>query len=292
MNASDLRCRQPFTTPVPCPLRTSVDRVLDTSSLTDGQHVAQAVVWDAAGNQQRSVPWHITTVGGTVTAVGEAMPNGIGATRLVRLDLHPSGKPRARSALLPFRRSIRLEGSLRSATGTPITGAKVQISQRVDRPNSPATPLETVTTDGRGRFVFLARSGASRSVQASYTAYSSDAAPVSTAEIALRVRAGISFEIKPRRVRNGKAVVFSGRLLGTPGRGSVVVTIYALSSSGRKRIPVESVRTNSSGRYRYRYRFGQISGPTRYRFQARVVRQAGYPYAAGASSVVAVIGRP
>jgi hypothetical protein len=85
---------------------------------------------------------------------------------------------------------------------------------------------------------------------------------------------------------------FTGRLVGGPGRGSVAVVGYALSSGSRSRFPVESVRTDRAGRFRLGYRFRTVTRLSRFRFSARVQRQSGYPYADGASQVVTVTVRP
>ena len=48
------------------------------------------------------------------------------------------------------------------------------------------------------------------------------------------------------------------------------------------------MRTDSRGRFRFSYRFLRSFAPFTYRFRARLIRQASYPYAGGASRVVTV----
>lgn len=113
-----------------------------------------------------------------------------------------------------------------------------------------------------------------------------------TARLTVRVRAGVTLRTSARRVRNGSALRFSGRVLGEPGTRRALVTIYALGGGERKRIPVETVRAGSDGRFSYTYRFARIAGPSTYRFEARVPRQTGFPYLEGASKPVTVRGSP
>ena len=94
-----------------------------------------------------------------------------------------------------------------------------------------------------------------------------------------------------KRVRNGTALKFSGRVLGE-GKRAALVTIYALSSGPRKRIPVETIRAGSDGRFKYTYRFRSIGGPTTFKFEARVPKQTGFPYLEGVSRAITVRGRP
>jgi hypothetical protein len=58
VDPSDARCRRPFTFPAPCALRQDIRLSFDTRQVAAGEHIAQAVVWDASGNEQRSLPWH------------------------------------------------------------------------------------------------------------------------------------------------------------------------------------------------------------------------------------------
>jgi hypothetical protein len=158
------------------------------------------------------------------------------------------------------------------------------------RPASTSRRVGTVVTDRLGRFAVIAPRGSSREVHVGYRAYTLDDQEAASATLALSVRAAVRLSVTPRRVRNGTAATFSGRLLAGPGQFGTQVTIYALG--GRRAIPVETVSADRRGRFRYRYRFRSIGGPTGFRFQAVVKRQPNYPYARGASRAVLVRARP
>ena len=49
-----------------------------------------------------------------------------------------------------------------------------------------------------------------------------------------------------------------------------------------------TTRTDAAGRWAIRYRFKRTRGVQRFRFRARLPREAGYPFAAGASRSLTV----
>ncbi len=133
---------------------------------------------------------------------------------------------------------------------------------------------------------------ANRVITIAYKASAGDPAPTATADVVLRVRAGVTLRTSPGRVRNGTRMTFAGRVLAEPGTRRALVTIYSLSSGSRSRIPVETVRADSAGRFVYRYRFSYLDAPTTFRFIAVVPKQSGFPYLEGRSGVATVHGRP
>jgi hypothetical protein len=162
----------------------------------------------------------------------------------------------------------------------------------VERAVGSADPIRVAAakTDADGHFLYRIKPGPSRAVDFSYPVVNEGVAAAS-AQVSVRVRAGVRLSASAKAVRNGKALRFSGRVLGSRSRRALV-TIYALSSGPRKRIPVETVRARADGRFHYTYRFTSIPGPVVYRFEARVPKQTGFPYEAGVSKVVKVRGRP
>jgi hypothetical protein len=104
------------------------------------------------------------------------------------------------------------------------------------------------------------------------------------------VPARSSIAVDRRSVRNGSAVVFTGRLLGghVPDGGKLIdLQAYY---RGRWRT-FATPRTEARGRWSYRYRFGATRGVVRYRFRARIRREAAYPYELGYSRRVSVTVR-
>jgi hypothetical protein len=99
--------------------------------------------------------------------------------------------------------------------------------------------------------------------------------------------------VRPRRVRNGQAVHFVGRLrsLPPPAAGKLVEVQVVLSGEWQT---FRTALTDAEGRWRVPYRFRRTCGLTRYRFRARLPAEAGYPFETGLtrSLEVRVRGRP
>jgi hypothetical protein len=191
-----------------------------------------------------------------------------------------AGKSRAVVRTLKYGEKPVVVGTLTDADGRAVANAAVTVSERAIGVAS-RRAATSLRTDAKGRFSHRLAAGPNRVVE-----FSSGAA---SARVTVRVRAGVTLKTSTRRVRNGSALRFSGRVLG---RRRALVTIYALGSGARKRIPVETVRAGSDGRFSYTYRFARILGPAVYRFEARVPKQTGFPYLEGTSKRVTVRGRP
>jgi hypothetical protein len=104
--------------------------------------------------------------------------------------------------------------------------------------------------------------------------------------VRLDVRAGVTLDARPRRVRGGALLRLSGRLLAAPTtRPGKLVTLQA-HERGRWR-DFASARTRRDGRFTTRYRFTHDARGT---FPMRAVARsdAAYPYATGASPGVRV----
>jgi hypothetical protein len=281
-------CRSPYVDFRPCPREQEMLAELNTTVLSDGEHEVSISVRDAAGNETQTDSFIVTV--NNVPSPGVA--NGAQATRFAKLEAQFDGGVGKLQRTVSYGAKTQVSGRLTAAGGGPITGASVVVTQRDRRRNSPAQEVARVSTGSDGTFTYKVPPGPSRRLSFSYTAFSLDPGAVASAEVDLAVRAAVTLNIAPRRVRNGTKAIFRGRLLGGPGRGDAVVTIYALASGARKRIPVETVAAHDNGRFSYTYRFRSIAGRVRFRFQAVVPRQSGYPYEAGRSEIEAVRGRP
>jgi hypothetical protein len=276
-------CAPPYVKPVPCPLASSFHLDVDTRTLGNGAHDVQVEVADAAGNTTR-------TPSRPVVIRNDGAANGALATRLAVL----SGQIVKASRATPLRRlvnvghKIDLTGRLTDASGVPIAGATLVVDSRIDRPGEPWRRVGDVVTDDGGRWAAAAGSGASRQVRVSYRAFAADPAPATELVATVRVRAGLTLTVSPRRTSPAGRIVFRGRLIGGPGRARTQVTLYAVPGRGRRPIPVTVLSASEDGRFRYAYRFSGAYSNVRYTFQARVKSQPGYPYAAGASKKVTV----
>ena len=238
---------------------------------------------DVAGNRGVSSPFEFATRNGLVA-------NGVNATRFAKLSAWFAGRSHRRtSTTVRYGGTATIRGRLETADGAAIPNAVLDVGATHLRTGATQRSAGTVTTDPEGRFAYRPVAGPARRFVFGYRAFSLDEGFSATAPTRLVVRPKIALNVRPRRVRNGERVTFSGRLVGGPGRENATVTLYALTRGARARIPVESMRTNSHGRFRLQYRFRTVTGRARFRFNARIQRQAGYPYASGASSAVSVI---
>jgi hypothetical protein len=296
-------CKPPYVDAVPCPLEHEATLHTDIATLADGKHVLQARATDAAGNTAVSAPVEFETRAGALVrdsmTTSSSVEPRLGPSPVAPPTIAPNVRLRAwfHGRSRPVRRTLRygqsaiISGTLADDRGRPITGGQLVVDQRSAGGAPASSPRVIPGLDGRGGFSYRLPPGPSRVVEISYRAQDASA-PLATAALAVRVKAGVTLRTSKRRVRNGSTMRFSGRVLGERGARRALVTIYALGGGPRKRIPVETVRARSDGRFSYAYRFTRIPGPSVYRFEARVPKQTGFPYLEGASRVVTVRGRP
>ena len=92
--------------------------------------------------------------------------------------------------------------------------------------------------------------------------------------------AASTIRAQPRRVRNGQAVQFVGRLrsLPPPAAGKLIELQVVLSGEWQT---FRTTLTDPQGGWRVPYRFRRTCGLTRYRFRARLPAEAGYPFETG-----------
>lgn len=276
-------CEPPYNLPVPCPLSGGGTIRLDTAAVDNGQRRVQVALVDAAGNRTLSDAI-------AVAIHNDKAPNGVPVSRMVRLTARfpTRSERRVVDRTVGFGRRARVVGRLVDLTGTPIAGARLAVTSRLDRLGAEEKPVATIVTGGDGRFAWRAGPGPSRFLRIGYRAFGSDARLTASTELKLGVRPAIRLSVRPRRVSNGGSIHFRGRLLGGPGKRGTQVVLEAVGRRGRQRVPVTTLRAGRRGGFRFSYRFLRSFAPFTYRFQARLIPQSGYPYAAGASPVVRV----
>jgi hypothetical protein len=276
-------CREPYNLPVPCPFSANGTISLDTAAIENGRRSVQVGLVDAAGNRTLSDPV-------TVAVHNDKYPNGTPVSRTASLTARFSTRSGRRlvERTVGFGRRARIVGRLVDAARTPIAGAQLVVTSRVDRLGAEERPVATITTGSDGRYAWRTGPGPSRFFRIGYRAYGSDERLTASTEVKLGVRPAIALSVRPRRVSNGGEVRFRGRLLGGPGKRGTQVVLEAVGRRGRQRVPVETLRAGREGRFRFSYRFVRSFAPFTYRFRARLIPQAGYPYAAGASPIVVV----
>jgi hypothetical protein len=195
--------------------------------------------------------------------------------------------PGARPTLVVKGRRATVSGLLRSAEGEPIAMARVPVFEQV-RTGGGWKAVAELRSDMLGRFTLAIPPGPSRAIRFVYGG--TVLVRPATGEVRMLVPAATSIGVDRRAVRNGQAVVFTGRLAG--GRvpdGGKLIDLQAYYRGGWRTFATP--RTDARGRWSYRYRFGATRGLVRYRFRARIRREAAYPYELGYSRRVNVTVR-
>ena len=88
----------------------------------------------------------------------------------------------------------------------------------------------------------------------------------------------------------GHSIFFSGRLRGRPIPPDGKQLVLEARSPGGPWLEFDVIRSDPRGRYRASYTF-KFPGPANYEFRVVSEAEADYPYAWGASKVVAVFER-
>jgi hypothetical protein len=183
-------------------------------------------------------------------------------------------------ARVPFGKRAGLAGKLTSGDGTPLADAPVLVSQRSDGTADAWTPVASLKTSPKGAFTYVAPPGISRVLRFAYAGTPTIRA--ADREVIIAVVAATSFHVNRHKLRNGQAVVFSGRLRGggVPLGGKLLELQVLLRGSWRT---FTTLHSDDHGVWRYVYRFASTSGKVVYQFRAQIPREATYPYAMGSS---------
>ncbi|MBE2320122.1 hypothetical protein DVA67_029420 [Solirubrobacter sp. CPCC 204708] len=311
-----------FDSPQPCPLSVR-DReiVLNPGVLPVGSHDLRVTVEDASGNKTALVPAKVYTVpappvvkpppviddpidpGASPTPTPspsseDGAPNGTAAPQAGE----PAASGTAQLTIVgPSSRTVKgdgatvIQGRLTDAAGQPIVGAVLNVQARAFLPK-PRTAtgawkaIGTATTNQNGEYGAKVPGGASRTLLVSYRRLVSDALPAALAQIDVLVPATIAVRPNSTRIRNGRSVVFSGRVAGPIPRGGVLVALE-VREPGRW-IPVATtkrwVRTKRDGSFRLSYRFRSTFNAATYRFRVVADEDSAFAYARGTSKTIAV----
>jgi hypothetical protein len=204
------------------------------------------------------------------------------------------GKRGARTAgsevTVDYGTAVELRGRLTNAHGKGIAGRPVAVVTRAAGGGGGTPERQRVVTDPDGGFALRLPAGTSRRVLVSFHG-GGGFAPARHRSLELRVRAAVSLDASPLRLRTGDSVTLSGQVrpgvARIPARGKLVTIQYLERASGRWR-PALVVRTGARGRFKAHYRFRYITGAARIRLRATALPEAGWPYAAGSSPPVTV----
>jgi hypothetical protein len=178
-------------------------------------------------------------------------------------------------------------GRLTTAQGVPIADAAIVVEGQA-RSGGAFVKLGVARTDAQGNLNFTLPAGPSRTVRYRYDG--TNTVRPASADLTTKVNAAARLKVDRRRLRNGQAVRFTGRLLGKPiPTAGKLVALQA--KVGREWRTFATPRANAKGIFKHRYRFTATTGLRRYKFRAVVAREAAYPYEKGVSRIVKVTVR-
>src|ERR1019366_8239397 len=163
----------------PCRASASVDLPINTPTPTQ----------QPSNNSLGALPGPGTSASASLTR-GLGQPNGIAASEGARLRLGQHGRLTRSFA----KRALRIPGRLVNPQGKPIVGATLDLLQQTSA--SPGLKLiGHAKTSATGTFVASTPAGASRTIEVSYRAFSSDGAYAATGRIIESVQAGVQLAI-------------------------------------------------------------------------------------------------
>lgn len=273
----------------PCQRSLGVAFDIDTTKLSNGPHRLSALVRDASGNLSNALSYDVTianttppTAGGGDTAGTATGPNGSGgdpSTGTLGFKKAP------RNVKAKYGRKQTVTGTLADGKGTPIAGATVDVSERVQLPSATWTKVGSVTTDAKGKYRFQPATGASRRLRFSYSATRGSTDYRSTREVLVSVSAGMTIAAKPRTVARRGLVRLSGkvRIDALPKGAWIEVQVRRVGGWQT----VSSRRTDRNGRWTFAHRL-QRAANTTLAFRARLRPASDIASAESTSSAVRV----
>ena len=170
-----------------------------------------------------------------------------------------------------------LRGQLTGPGGSPVKAASVCVYETVDELAGIEQLLQVAKSSSTGKFGVEIPGGPSRSFR---VAYRYNDRQLESPSMYLDSSVKPFFKVKRKKLRNGKAVKFRGRIPGPDADGRAV-TMQA--KVGKKWRSFKQLATDASGAFKGKYRFTQTRGRAVYLFRAVVKKQGGYPYSPGAS---------
>jgi hypothetical protein len=267
---------------------------IDDASLPPGDYELRATAHDQAGNLAGSdrrldgQPMRLRLP----LRVGTAMKAGVVEKRTIT---HKGKKGKGRRVVLeprakvPFGRRVRFGGRLVNQAGHAVAGAKVLV---YSRPKEGSEQLVgTVATNSGGRFSYAVEARASQRFRFVYPGMAT-ILPVEDSATLL-VKGTSTFSVKPRRVKNGGSVVFSGRVEGRPlPAAGKLLELQVRFTSGWQTF--RTIHAEADGTWRIPYLFDRTCGEAEFDFRAHLAGEAGWPLETGNSRMlrVRVKGRP
>lgn len=271
---------------------------VDDAAFPPGRYRLRASATDQAGNSRTSD----RRSDGSVAEVDlplrleASLSAGVVGKRTVRRVVRRKGKRRVvrrRVSVLRQRararlgRAVAITGRLLTKDGRALPGSLIHVFSR--GPDGVERYAGSATTDAAGRYRYVVRASANRQLRLFYLGASTVRPAIRSVELVVPART--TFRTSGRRLLNGQAVRFSGRLAVPPSSGSVGKLVELQTKLSGRWQTFRTLRTDARGRWRSAYRFRRTRGLIRYRFRARLPREASYPFAGSATRSVRVTVR-
>jgi hypothetical protein len=262
-------CVVPYEVPRPCPAQTGQILTVDTTGMTPGPHSASGTVIDAAGN--------VASFGPIPFTVADPGPGP---------EVPDNGNPAVADPQLSFDRDLvqhapgkaaELTGRLTTTGGQPIAGAQLDlVSTSLGGRSSVETPMDPVRTGIDGTFSVASGGVGARRITASFSPIRGGIAS-RTATATVRSQLKVTFKAKPRRIKIGRTVRFTGRIIGAGPSGQGVGTEIQAISGGRWQT-VANVTARKNGKFIWKYRFRHVERNAIFSFRALVRSNPGWPW--------------
>ena len=238
-----------------------------------------------------SAPDSATVVPETSTGPAPAFntDNGAGASPRAALAARFADS-RARRVKARFGQTRRITGTLLTADGKPIAGARLDVISHTLAMGARPAIVAQVVTDANGRYSYTIPSGPSRRISVAYRWYLEASSHTHTTTVRVDVVPRVTLKVDRTALRNKQAVRFAGKVAGAPRGARKVVELEALD--GRIWRTFATARLARNGTFTYSYRFKRTTRPTNYRFRARVKAEQGWPFLTGQSRPAKVSVRP
>lgn len=195
------------------------------------------------------------------------------------------GGERTLAMRIGFGETALILGRLTGPGGNGIKYQSVTIQQRPLEGSNVDPVTSEVTTDGDGYFTAVTSRGPSRNVFVRFE-QTPKLKEATVGPLEVRVAGSVSFAARPKRLRTGQRVIFSGRVdLRWAARSAPanVVAIQYFERESRRWRPVLVAKTDRLGRFRKAYRFRYLTRPTRIRLRAMLLPSAGFPFESATS---------
>ncbi len=296
----------------PLPTRVSAGRLTafwDSDSYPVGSYEFRATGYDAAGNSARS---DRRSTGARMVLANPVKGTtgiefGFGGRQMVwhhcrrgrkgvrcRREVISAFERRPATRSVPYGRAVPVAGRLLAASGSPLAGQPVELTESFAPGARAERRTTTVKTNADGAYLARLAAGPSRSIRVSF-AGTGLLTRSAGRTLQLGVRTAIHFRASSAGAAiGGRPVVFSGKV----AHGEAEISAAGRPVELQFRVPgaewseFRTVQTDPRGRFRYPYAFSDDdSRGVRFEFRAYAPAQPGWPYEPGASRPVVVTGR-